>query len=72
MSDFGAVWEYAIQLENAMPEAALAKLEDIRPPTLGPTRKQREEAAKAAAHPAPAAAQTPAAHPTPAAAPEKK
>jgi hypothetical protein len=69
MSDFGAVWEYALQLEAAMPEAALAKLEDIRPPTLGPTRKQREEAAKAT----PAAAQTPAAHPTPAAAaPEKK
>jgi hypothetical protein len=62
MSDFGAVLEYAMQLEASAPEADLAKLEAIRPAALGPTKKQREELAKAAASKA-AASPTPAATP---------
>jgi hypothetical protein len=53
MSDFGAVLEYAMQLEAAAPEAAVAKLAEMRPASMGPTKAQREEMAKAATHPAP-------------------
>jgi hypothetical protein len=64
MSDFGAVLDYALELEASVPEAAVAKLEAVRPAAMGPTKKQREELAKAASSPASATppAPAPAAH----------
>jgi hypothetical protein len=37
-----------MQLEAAVPEAALAKFEEMRPAAMGPSKKEREELAKAA------------------------
>ena len=48
MSDFGAVYDYALQLEAAVPPGTMAELEAIRPACLGLTRKQKEEAEKLA------------------------
>ena len=49
MSDFGAVYDYALALEASVPAAAMAEFEKIRPGVLGLTKRQREEAAKAEA-----------------------
>jgi hypothetical protein len=49
MSDFGAVLDYAMELEAAMPEAEIAKFEAIRPAAMGMTARQQEEATKLAA-----------------------
>ena len=49
MSDFGAVLEYAMQLEASIPEGEVAKFEAIRPAAMGMTARQQEEANKLAA-----------------------
>jgi hypothetical protein len=49
MSDFGAVLDYAMELEASMPEAEIAKFEAIRPAAMGMTARQQEEATKLAA-----------------------
>jgi hypothetical protein len=49
MSDFGAVLDYAMNLEASMPEAEIAKFEAIRPAAMGMTARQQEEATKLAA-----------------------
>ena len=49
MSDFGAVYEYALQLEGSIPAGAMAEMEAIRPAVMGMTPRQTEEAAKLAA-----------------------
>lgn len=46
MSDFGALLEYAMQLEAEAPAGTIAKLEAIRPATMGATKAEREAAAK--------------------------
>jgi hypothetical protein len=48
-SDFGAVLDYAMELEASMPEAEIAKFEAIRPAAMGMTARQQEEATKLAA-----------------------
>jgi hypothetical protein len=48
-SDFGAVLDYAMQLEASLPEAEIAKFEAIRPAAMGMTARQQEEATKLAA-----------------------
>jgi hypothetical protein len=52
MSDFGAVLDYAMMLEAEAPAAALDKLAAMRPAAMGATKKEREEATKAAHQPA--------------------
>lgn len=49
MSDFGAVYDYALALEASIPPAAMAELEAIRPACLGLTKRQKEEREKLAA-----------------------
>lgn len=49
MSDFGAVYEYALQLEASIPAGTMAELEAIRPAVMGMTKRQTEEAEKLAA-----------------------
>jgi phenylalanyl-tRNA synthetase alpha subunit len=49
MSDFGNLMAYALELEASVPEAAMAKLEAVRPTSMPPTKRQREEAEKLAA-----------------------
>lgn len=49
MSDFGAVYDYALQLEAAVPPGTMAELEAIRPACLGLTKRQKEEQEKLAA-----------------------
>jgi len=48
MSDFGAVYDYALALEAAVPASAMAELSKVRPGVMGPL--------KPATTPAPAAA----------------
>jgi hypothetical protein len=67
MSDFGAVWEYAMMLEAEMPPATLMKFDDVRPAAMGPSKKEREELAKKAQQPA-----TPAPAPAHAAADDRR
>ena len=49
MSDFGAVYEYALQLEASIPAGMTAEMEAIRPAVMGMTKRQTEEAEKLAA-----------------------
>ena len=49
MSDFGAVYDYALQLEATIPPGTMAELEAIRPACLGLTKRQKEEREKLAA-----------------------
>jgi len=42
MSDFGAVYDYALALEAEVPEAALAKVKHLRPGMLPETKAMRE------------------------------
>lgn len=45
MSDFGMVYDYALQLEAEMPAPGLAKLAAFRPAFFPPTKEMREKAA---------------------------
>lgn len=38
MSDFGAVYDYALMLEASVPAAAMAELSKVRPGVMGPPR----------------------------------
>jgi len=49
MSDFGAVYDYALMLEASVPAGMMAQFEAIRPAVLGMTPRQKEEAEKLAA-----------------------
>lgn len=49
MSDFGAVYDYALALEASIPVGTMAEFEVIRPAVLGLTKRQKEEQDKLAA-----------------------
>lgn len=65
MSDFGAVLNYAMELEASMPEGTLEKFAEMRPAAMGPTKKQREELTRAAADAAGGAPPPPPPHDAP-------